>query len=231
MSRILLVEDDTRVSSFLEKGLKEKLFSVLPVAKGYDAIQETTTQTFDVIILDVMLPDIDGFEVCKIIRRRGITTPVLMLSALNSSEEKIQGLEAGADDYLGKPFNFLELIARIRAQIRRKEFERENNHEFVYHDLVVDPDRHQVRRGDREITLSPREFRLLLFLMQNREKVVTRAEIAEAAWDLNFDTRTNVVDVYINYLRNKIDKDFDVKFIQTIKGRGYLFEAFGDNAR
>lgn len=229
MSRILLVEDDSRVSSFLEKGLKEKLFTVHTVANGYDAVQETTFQAFDVIVLDVMLPDLDGFEVCKIIRRRGITTPVLMLSALNSPEEKIQGLEAGADDYLGKPFNFLELIARIRAQVRRKEFERETNQEFAYHDLSVNPDRHQVRRGDREITLSPREFRLLLFFLKNREKVVTRAEIAEAAWDLNFDTRTNVVDVYINYLRNKIDKDFPVKFIQTVKGRGYLFEAYGED--
>lgn len=226
MSKILLVEDDSRVASFVEKGLREKLFQVRHVMKGYEAIEETMQQEFDAIILDIMLPDLDGFDVCRTIRRREINVPIIMLSALNTPEEKIQGLEAGADDYLGKPFNFLELIARINAQLRRKSFEKGNFEQYTYHDLSINLDRHVVKRGETEITLSPREFKLLLFFMQNKERVVTRAEIAEAAWDLNFDTNTNVVDVYINYLRNKLDKGYDTKFIQTIKGRGYLFEQY-----
>ncbi|PQA60430.1 response regulator transcription factor [Siphonobacter curvatus] len=226
MSKILLVEDDSRVASFVEKGLREKLFQVRHVMKGYEAIEETMQQEFDAIILDIMLPDLDGFDVCRTIRRREINVPIIMLSALNTPEEKIQGLEAGADDYLGKPFNFLELIARINAQLRRKSFEKGNFEQYTYYDLSINLDRHVVKRGETEITLSPREFKLLLFFMQNKERVVTRAEIAEAAWDLNFDTNTNVVDVYINYLRNKLDKGYDTKFIQTIKGRGYLFEQY-----
>ncbi len=230
MSKILLVEDDSRVASFVEKGLREKLFQVKHVEKGYEAIEECMHQEYDAIILDIMLPDLDGFDVCRTIRRREINVPVIMLSALNTPEEKIQGLEAGADDYLGKPFNFLELIARINAQLRRKSFEKGNFDQYVYHDLTINLDRHIVKRGDTEITLSPREFKLLLFFMQNKERVVTRAEIAEAAWDLNFDTNTNVVDVYINYLRNKLDKGYETKFIQTIKGRGYLFEKHSESA-
>lgn len=226
MSKILLVEDDSRVASFVEKGLREKMFQVRHVMKGYEAIEECMQQEFDAIILDIMLPDLDGFDVCRTIRRREINVPIIMLSALNTPEEKIQGLEAGADDYLGKPFNFLELIARINAQLRRKSFEKGNFEQYTYHDLSINLDRHIVKRGETEITLSPREFKLLLFFMQNKERVVTRAEIAEAAWDLNFDTNTNVVDVYINYLRNKLDKGYDTKFIQTIKGRGYLFEQY-----
>ncbi|PMD96581.1 DNA-binding response regulator [Siphonobacter sp. BAB-5405] len=226
MSKILLVEDDSRVASFVEKGLREKMFQVRHVTKGYEAIEECMQQEFDAIILDIMLPDLDGFDVCRTIRRREINVPIIMLSALNTPEEKIQGLEAGADDYLGKPFNFLELIARINAQLRRKSFEKGNFEQYTYHDLSINLDRHVVKRGETEITLSPREFKLLLFFMQNKERVVTRAEIAEAAWDLNFDTNTNVVDVYINYLRNKLDKGYDTKFIQTIKGRGYLFEQY-----
>ncbi|OZI08972.1 DNA-binding response regulator [Siphonobacter sp. BAB-5385] len=226
MSKILLVEDDSRVASFVEKGLREKMFQVRHVMKGYEAIEECMQQEFDAIILDIMLPDLDGFDVCRTIRRREINVPIIMLSALNTPEEKIQGLEAGADDYLGKPFNFLELIARINAQLRRKSFEKGNFEQYTYHDLSINLDRHVVKRGETEITLSPREFKLLLFFMQNKERVVTRAEIAEAAWDLNFDTNTNVVDVYINYLRNKLDKGYDTKFIQTIKGRGYLFEQY-----
>ncbi|WP_420152736.1 response regulator transcription factor [Siphonobacter sp.] len=226
MSKILLVEDDSRVASFVEKGLREKMFQVRHVMKGYEAIEECMHQEFDAIILDIMLPDLDGFDVCRTIRRREINVPIIMLSALNTPEEKIQGLEAGADDYLGKPFNFLELIARINAQLRRKSFEKGNFEQYTYHDLSINLDRHVVKRGETEITLSPREFKLLLFFMQNKERVVTRAEIAEAAWDLNFDTNTNVVDVYINYLRNKLDKGYDTKFIQTIKGRGYLFEQY-----
>ncbi len=226
MSKILLVEDDSRVASFVEKGLREKMFQVRHVMKGYEAIEECMQQEFDAIILDIMLPDLDGFDVCRTIRRREINVPIIMLSALNTPEEKIQGLEAGADDYLGKPFNFLELIARINAQLRRKSFEKGNFEQYTYHDLSINLDRHVVKRGKTEITLSPREFKLLLFFMQNKERVVTRAEIAEAAWDLNFDTNTNVVDVYINYLRNKLDRGYDTKFIQTIKGRGYLFEQY-----
>ncbi|GAB3250321.1 response regulator transcription factor [Larkinella harenae] len=225
MHKVLLVEDDQRVASFLKNGLTEKLFSVVSVDRGYEAIQLANQSDFDVIILDVMLPDTDGFEVCKAIRKRHISVPVLMLSALNSPEEKTHGLDCGADDYLGKPFHFPELLARINAQLRRKAFEKGNFEDYSFHDLKVDVDRHQVHRGATEITLSPREFKLLLYLLKNRGKVVSRAEIADAVWDIQFDTNTNIVDVYINYLRNKIDKGFSPTLIQTIKGRGYLLEA------
>jgi DNA-binding response OmpR family regulator len=225
MNKVLIVEDDERVASFLKTGLTEKLFSVVSVASGYEAIQLVSQSDFDVIILDVMLPDTDGFEVCRAIRKRQLSVPVLMLSALNSPEEKTRGLDSGADDYLGKPFHFPELLARVNAQIRRKEFEKGNFEDHQYLDLVVDVDRHQVHRGNVEITLSRREFQLLLYLLKNQGKVMSRAEIADAVWDIQFDTNTNIVDVYINYLRNKIDKGFSPTLIQTIKGRGYLLEA------
>ncbi|GAB2763816.1 response regulator transcription factor [Rhabdobacter roseus] len=224
MVKFLLVEDDDRVASFIKEGLADQGFLVEAVTSGFEALNQITVNDYDVIILDIMLPDLDGYEVCKITRKRNIKSIIIILSALGDYEEKIKGLEAGADDYLAKPFHFRELLARINAQLRRKQLEKgifENN---KYADIEVDVEQNRVTRSGREINLSPREFNLLLYLLRNRERVLSRVEIAEAVWDIHFSSNTNVVEVYINYLRNKIDKDFDDKLIHTIKGRGYLLK-------
>ncbi|WP_036600773.1 response regulator transcription factor [Olivibacter sitiensis] len=224
MARILLVEDDERVASFIQKGLEEHTHSVLHVGKGYEAIGTTAIHTFDAIILDIMLPDIDGIKVCQLLRQNEQTIPILMLSALDSTGNKVMGLEAGADDYLAKPFHFEELLARIQALLRRVAFQRGISDMYRYADLELDRSELAATRHGKRLTLSPREFKLLAFLMENREKTLSRVQIAEAVWDMHFDSGTNVVDVYINYLRNKIDKGFAFPLIHTVKGRGYLFK-------
>jgi DNA-binding response OmpR family regulator len=221
MVKCLIVEDDPRVASFIEEGLAEKGFQVKTISDGHAAAQAIAEDQYDIVILDIMIPGIDGYEVCRITRRRNISSIIIILSALGDHEERIKGLEAGADDFMAKPFHFRELLARIQAQLRRKQLERGVFAENSYHDLRVDIEKHQVFRGDQEIRLTPREFDLLLFLMRNRERVLSRAEISEAVWDIHFSTNTNVVDVYINYLRNKIDKDQPDKLIHTVVGRGY----------
>ncbi|GAB3178407.1 response regulator [Telluribacter humicola] len=224
MVKFLLVEDDDRVASFIKEGLMEKGFLVDAVTSGYEAISNISTNDYDVIILDIMLPDIDGFEVCKITRKRSIKSIIIILSALGDYEEKIKGLEAGADDFIAKPFHFRELLARINAQLRRKQLEKGVFEYNKYADLEVDVELNRVTRSGKEILLTPREFNLLLYLLRNRERVLSKVEIAESVWDIHFSSNTNVVEVYINYLRNKIDKDFDDKLIHTIKGRGYLLK-------
>lgn len=224
MIKILLVEDDNRLASFIQKGLEEQLFSVTSVPSGYEVLAVTQDILFDLIILDIMLPDISGFQLCSAIRERKITTPIIILSALDSPEEKVKGLQAGADDYLGKPFHFEELLARIQAQLRRKSFEKGILDTQKYADLEVNIAEQSAKRAGKTVTLSPREYKLLLFLLNNRERVVSRTQIAEAVWDIHFNTHTNVVDVYINYLRNKIDKGFSSALIHTVKGRGYILK-------
>ncbi|WP_134089446.1 response regulator transcription factor [Olivibacter sp. XZL3] len=224
MTKILLIEDDHRLSSFIKKGLEEQLFSVTSVASGYEALAVTRDIQFDLIILDIMLPDVSGFQLCTVLRARKIISPLIILSALDSPEEKVKGLQAGADDYLGKPFHFDELLARINAQLRRKSFEKGILDRQKYADLEVNIAEQSTKRAGKSISLSPREYKLLLFLLNHRERVVSRTQIAEAVWDIHFNTHTNVVDVYINYLRNKIDKGFPYPLIQTIKGRGYMLK-------
>lgn len=224
MTKILLIEDDHRLSSFIKKGLEEQLFSVTRVASGYEALAVTQDIQFDLIILDIMLPDVSGLQLCTVLRARKIISPLIILSALGSPEEKVKGLQAGADDYLGKPFHFEELLARINAQLRRKSFEKGILDRQKYADLEVNIAEQSAKRAGKSISLSPREYKLLLFLLNHRERVVSRTQIAEAVWDIHFNTHTNVVDVYINYLRNKIDKGFPYPLIQTIKGRGYMLK-------
>jgi len=221
MIKCLLVEDDGRIASFVKEGLSEKGYLVDTVASGYEAINQINSIDYDVVILDIMLPDIDGYEVCKATRKRNIKSIIIILSALGDPEEKIRGLEAGADDFMVKPFHFRELLARINAQLRRKQMEKGVFEDNRYADIVVDVNANSVTRGGKRIELTPREFSLLMYLMRNRERVLSRTEITEAVWDIHFSSHTNVVDVYINYLRNKIDKDFDDKLIHTVKGRGY----------
>lgn len=224
MTKILLIEDDDRLAAFIQKGLEEHLYSVTRISTGYEALAVTQDISFDLIILDIMLPDISGFQICSALRERKITTSIIILSALDTTEEKIKGLQAGADDYLGKPFHFEELLARINAQIRRKSFEQGITDSQKYADLEINIAEQSASRAGKTLFLSPREYKLLLFLLKNRERVVTRTQIAEAVWDIHFNTHTNVVDVYINYLRNKVDKGFQFSLIHTVKGRGYLFK-------
>ncbi|QCR21107.1 response regulator transcription factor [Pontibacter sp. SGAir0037] len=230
MIKCLLVEDDARVASFVAEGLTDKGFQVDRVADGFEAVNLISKNEYDVVILDIMLPGIDGFEVCKVTRKRNIASIIIILSALGDPEEKVKGLEAGADDFMSKPFHFKELLARINAHIRRKQLEQGIFEADKYADLEINVEQNIVKRAGKEIILTPREFNLLLFLLRNREKVVSRVEIAQAVWDIHFSSNTNVVDVYINYLRNKIDKDFSFKLIHTIKGRGYMLAQKSDES-
>ncbi len=230
MIKCLLVEDDERIASFVKEGLSEKGYLVDTVDSGFEAMSRISTIDYDVVILDIMLPDIDGYEVCKATRKRNIKSIIIILSALGEPEERVKGLEAGADDFMTKPFHFRELLARINAQLRRKNMEQGMFEDGVYADLEIDIDTLSVRRSGKTIELTPREFNLLLYLMRNRERVLSRTEITEAVWDIHFSSNTNVVDVYINYLRNKIDRGFDDKLIHTIKGRGYQLKSKRDES-
>jgi len=224
MANILLIEDDKRVASFIHKGLTEKSYMVKVVENGFEGIEEAMNFPYEIIILDIMLPDIYGFEVCKILRKRKNLSPIIILSSLDSPEEKVEGLKAGADDYLSKPFLFEELLARIQAQLRRVEFNKGMVDIQKYAGVVINTDEQSATRDGKPLNLSPLEYKLLLYFMRNRERALSRIQIVQAVWDLNFDTNTNVVDVYINFLRKKLDKDFNQPLIHTIKGTGYMFK-------
>lgn len=224
MSKILLIEDDPRVSSFIVRGLEEQLYVVKAISKGFEGLNEVMNNTYDVIILDIMLSDITGFDVCEAIRKRKIITPILIVSALDSPEEKIRGLEAGADDYLAKPFLFDELLARIKAQLRRTDFSKGIVDFQSYAGIEINLKEQTAARLGIKLNLSSRELKLLIFFMKNREIALSRTAIAQAVWDIELDMKTNTVDVYINYLRNKVDKNFDFPLIHTVKGTGYMLK-------
>ncbi len=224
MNKVLLVEDDPRVASFILRGLEENHYQVKTVSKGHEAVKEVMENDFDIIILDIMLPDITGFEVCEILRNRKITVPILILSALDTPQEKVKGLQSGADDYLAKPFLFEELLARINAQLRRAEFSNGILDFQSYAGIEINMKEQSATRDGKELNLSSRELKLLIFFMKNREKALSRTSIAQAVWNIDFDTTSNTVDVYINYLRNKIDKNFPVPLIHTVKGTGYMLK-------
>ena len=220
--KVLIVEDDPRISSFLRKGLEEAGYAVHLATDGYEARDLIATETWDLFILDVMLPDIDGLQLAQLIRYKKIDTPVLMLSALGEAEDKIKALDIGADDYLVKPFHFPELLSRIKALRRRYELHYAKEETLECGDLVINVDTNQIHRSGTDIQLSAKEFNLLVYLVENKNKIVTRTQILNAVWNTNLDTFTNVVDVYISYLRNKIDSNSSDKLIKTIKGRGYM---------
>lgn len=220
--KILVVEDDSRISSFLQKGLEEAGYIVELASDGYEARDLISAQTWDLFILDVMLPDIDGLQLAQLIRYKKINTPVLMLSALGEAEDKIKALDIGADDYLVKPFHFPELISRIKALRRRYEQHYIPDQTLQCSDLTVHIDTNMVQRAGKDIALSAKEFKLLVYLLENKNKIVTRTQILNTVWNTNMDTFTNVVDVYISYLRNKIDSNYSDKLIKTVKGRGYM---------
>lgn len=220
---LLLIEDNRRISDFMVKGLEESGFSVVLSENGTDARRLITQREWDLILLDIMLPDIDGIELLQYARYKKINTPVLVVSALGEIDDKVKALDYGADDYLPKPFHFKELVARINALTRRFKFNNEiQENILICDDLKLYTDRHIVERNGEEIKLTLQEFKLLQLLMENKNKVLSRSQILDTVWGINYDSNTNVVDVYISYLRNKVDAESPNKLIQTVKGRGYL---------
>ena len=220
---ILLVEDNSRISEFIVKGLEESGFSVVLAETGTDARSLITQKEWNLILLDIMLPDIDGIELLQYTRYKKINTPILVLSALGEPDDKVKALDYGADDYLSKPFHFKELIARINALTRRARLKYDDSLDVLQcRDLKLYIDKHKVERDNAEIKLTLQEFKLLKLLMENKNRVLSRTQIIDTVWGINYDTSTNVVDVYISYLRNKIDIEGYPKLIETVKGRGYV---------
>jgi DNA-binding response OmpR family regulator len=217
--RILLIEDERKVASFIVRALREKAYAVDVAGTGEEGLELAATEPYDAILLDVKLPGISGLEVCRELRRRGLETPILILTARGLVEQRVEGLNAGADDYLTKPFALAELEARVRALIRRGFGKSAGT--LRCEDLELDRHRRRAKRGESAIPLTSREFALLEFLMLRAPDAVTRSEIVEHVWDCHFDSETNLVEVYINRLRQKIDQDHDAKLIQTVRGLGY----------
>lgn len=220
--RILVVEDEKKVASFIKRGLEEEDFSVDLAVDGKEGMALATNGNYDLILMDVMLPIMDGLSVIKALREKNVTTPVLCLTAKDSIDDIVAGLDSGSDDYLTKPFAFAELVSRAKALIRRNS--RDRGAELTFADLRVDPVSHKVRRGSKEIELTSKEYALLEYFMRNPNQALTRTMIAEQVWDYTFDTFTNIIDVYVNYLRKKIDRDFAQKLIHTVRGVGYMLK-------
>ena len=221
--RILIVEDDRKVGAFLRKGLQEEQYAVDLCRNGEDAVDEAQINQYDVIILDLMLPGMDGLSVCHKLREQKILTPILMLTAKDSLDDKISGLSKGADDYLTKPFSFQELLARIRALLRRSQDYKTGILQVA--DLVLDPLSRQAKRGESILELTGKEYALLEFLMRNQGRILSQSTIIEHVWDRNYYGTSNVVNVYVNHLREKIDRDFPVKLIKTLRGQGFRIDA------
>jgi|KBSSwiStaDraftv2_1062776.scaffolds.fasta_scaffold776110_1 DNA-binding response OmpR family regulator len=221
--RILVVEDNPKMSLAVEKGLTAQGYAVDAVDRGYDAEEAAASTAYDVIVLDLMLPDRDGVDICKALRRRGIKTPVLMLTALSGTQDKVTGLNSGADDYLTKPFEFDELLARIRALLRRGSATESSVLRFE--DLELDLLKRVAKREGEVISLTAKEFALLEYFVRNSHRLLTRTQIGEHVWDMNFEPGSNVIDVYVSALRRKIDKGFSKPLIHTKIGSGYILSA------
>ena len=222
--KILLVEDDRSISEFITKGLKEMLYTVDAAFDGEEGLHLALSQSYDMIILDIMLPEMDGWQVLESIRKEQVKTPVIILTAKDAKEDIVKGLELGADDYLVKPFSFAELLARIKAILRRGQPETDLSIMTVG-DLTLDLISRTVRRNEKDIELSGKEFMLLGYLMRNEGQILTRTMILESVWGYNFDTESNIIDVHINHLRKKIDSSCQPKLIHTIKGVGYVLKS------
>jgi len=218
--RILVVEDEAKMASFIKRGLEEEGSAVDISPDGQDGLYRASTGSYDLILLDITLPLMDGLEVCRKLRQERISTPILLLTARDSVDMKVRGLDSGADDYLTKPFAFAELLARIRA-LRRRDRAEVSLHLQVG-DLVLDPLTRRVSRANQPITLTSKEFALLECFMRHPDQVLSRTVLSENVWDETFDSFTNVIDVYVNYLRNKVDRSFSPKLIHTVRGAGYV---------
>ncbi len=222
--RVLIVEDDKEAAGFLEKALKESGHAVDVQHDGISGLEQAQSEDYDVLVMDRMLPELDGLAVIQKLRDEGKQTPVLILSALGAVDDRVKGLRAGGDDYLAKPYAFSELLARIEALARRVTPE-EAQTSYAVGDLVMDRLAHKVSRGGQTLPLLPREYRLLEYLMQNADQVVTRTMLLEHVWDFHFDPQTNVIDVHVSRLRSKIDKGFEYPLLHTIRGAGYMISA------
>ena len=218
--RILIVEDEKKVAAFIKKGLEEETYAVDVAHDGEEGLYLASESQFDLIILDLMLPKLNGLEVLSKLRENKVSTAIILLTAKDSVEDKVTGLNKGADDYLTKPFAFSELLARVRSLLRRGSGDTKTLLQVA--DLTLDLVSHKVKREDMEMELTGKEYSLLEYFMRNEGKVLTRTMIAEHVWDYNFDTFTNVIDVYINHLRKKIDKDYPKKLLHTLRGVGYV---------
>lgn len=220
--RILIVEDDADLAQFIRKGLKEEHYVVDVAADGEAGLALALDNPYDLMILDIMLPKLDGLTLCRRVRDKGISTPVLLLTARNNVETKVSGFDTGADQFLPKPFAFAELLARIRALLRRGSSQQITHLQAA--DLRLDPASHRVWRAGQEISLTNKEYALLEFLLRNKNRVLTRTAIIEHVWDISYDPMTNIVDVHIRALRAKIDRDFSPPLIATVRGAGYMLE-------
>jgi len=220
--RILIIEDEKKVAQFIKKGLEEEHYAVDTAYDGEMGLYMIDVNEYDLVVLDLMIPKIDGLEVLKKIRGNKNKVPILVLTAKDTVEDIVKGLDAGCDDYLTKPFEFIEFLARVRALLRREKGEKEPVLKIA--DLTLSLVTHKVMRKGKEIELTSKEYALLEYFMRNPDKVLTRTMITEHVWDYHFDSMTNVIDVYVNYLRRKIDKDFEPKLIHTIRGVGYIMK-------
>jgi DNA-binding response OmpR family regulator len=221
--KILLVEDDTKIALFIKKGLTEQSYAVDIAEDGERGERLAESNSYDIMLIDIMIPRKSGFSLCKCIRAFNPTVPIMMLTALDSTEDKVRGFDAGADDYLVKPFEFQELLVRIRALLRRRPG-LDSSNVLHYADLEMDLSKHSVQRSGRVLECTAREFALLEYLLRHRNRIVTRTEIAEHVWGTSFDTGSNVIDVYISFLRKKIDADNLPRLIHTIVGIGYILK-------
>ena len=229
MAHILIIEDDQRLAEIIQRGLEENGFTTQVAYDGRMGLKLALANDYGLIVSDIVLPEMNGLEVCRKIRDNKPEIPILMLTALGSTDDKLEGFDAGADDYLGKPFEFRELLARIRALLKRSgKQQTTQSHLLKYDDLEINLHTKTARRAGVDIKLTPKEFKLLAYMVGNAEKVLSKSEIAEKVWDTHFDTGTNFIDVYINYLRKKIDKPFGNKLIRTRAGMGFILEK-GEN--
>jgi len=223
-ARILLVEDEKKIADALKKGLTENQYEVAVAYDGFTGKTLFKTQPFDLVILDINLPGMNGYELCREIRSNNQQIPVMMLTALNAIDDKIEGFDAGADDYVVKPFDFKELLVRLRALLKRLRQTVAVSNILKVADLQMNLDSKEVMRDNKRILLTAKEFQLLEYLVKNKNKVVSRADIALNVWDIDFDTKTNVIDVYVTFLRKKLDRDFSNKLIHTQVGMGYMLK-------
>ena len=219
--RILLVEDERKVASFIAKGFKEEGMAIDHVFDARTALEQLNIYTYDLLVSDIMMPGMSGIELIREVRAKGAQIPILVLTAKDAVDDKVLGLDAGADDYLTKPFVFAELLARVRALMRRPGA---LTNQLTVADLVMDPASHTVMRNDIKIDLTQKEYALLEFLLSNKGRVLSRTSIIESVWDMHFDSDTNLVDVLVSYLRGKIERDFDSKLIHSVRGVGYVLE-------
>lgn len=223
MQRILIVEDEKRVADLLKIGLEENGYQAMVAYDGAMGLRLFQSNTFQLVISDIILPKMNGFELCREIRKMDDRVPILMLTALGAADDKLEGFDVGADDYMVKPFDFRELTARVKVLLKRHAISDDVLvKQVAYADLFINLERQEVTRNNIYIKLSPKEYNLLVYMVENAEKVISRIEIAEKVWNTHFDTGTNFIDVYINYLRKKIDKDFDIKLIHTKPGVGFI---------